>query len=287
MKICDYCGKSNEDAMGYCAGCGTVLDVPKKARTTSVSALIRTQRTLNASAATFILFAYLLAQLVCGLGIGMTSVAIAAARGIHSERKIYAISEALGPVALLLTFALAGLVVVFLSFKLVPKQIKDTSPNGAAWVLGGWRPVLAALVIGLIVRASAHLLLQLISHATSSDSGYVTRMSLTRGLPQNLVIIVGLLFAPLVEEILFRGVLYGGFRKSFGSLMAAILTTLSFTMFHITEYNHFPLGIIVVVMEALVALWCRLRWGAIGPAIGVHVGFNSISALIVVCRTWR
>jgi membrane protease YdiL (CAAX protease family) len=284
MKSCNYCGKANEDATLFCVGCGTAFDVPKQGSTPSISAQKNPPGTLNAKIATIILLAYLAVQLFCGAATGATANVIAAGYGIHNLRQIYAISDTLEPITMFLTYLLGGMVIIFVSFKLIPKYIKDTSPNGAAWVLGRWRTLVAALVIGLIVGACARFLYVLKPHATYNDLGPLTRMALTPGLPQNILVVVAVLLAPLVEEMLFRGVLYGGYRKSFGPSWAIVFTTLLFVIGHIPQYIHFPPGIIGAVIEALVALWCRLRWGAIGPAIAVHVGFNFISALIVICK---
>src|SRR5207247_3722263 len=84
------------------------------------------------------------------------------------------------------------------------------------------------------------------------------------------------------EELLFRGVLYGGYRRSFGPRGAALFTTFIFWLLHITESIHFLPAMLAIVMLALLALWFRLRSAAIGPAIAVHLGHTSMLALVVV-----
>src|SRR5689334_11800087 len=61
----------------------------------------------------------------------------------------------------------------------------------------------------------------------------MTKMASTPGLSQ-IVWLIALLIAPAIEELLFRGVLYGGYRKSFGPLAAGTLTTFIFVLLHIT-----------------------------------------------------
>jgi hypothetical protein len=110
-------------------------------------------------------------------------------------------------------------------------------------------------------------------------------MSMTKGLPQILWIIMALFLAPPLEELLFRGVLYGGYRKSLGATGAAWLTTSIFAFLHIGEVIHFLPALLAIVTMALLALRMRLRYSAIGPAIAVHFGYNAMVALGVICST--
>jgi membrane protease YdiL (CAAX protease family) len=100
-------------------------------------------------------------------------------------------------------------------------------------------------------------------------------MAFEPGLPGIVWDMVAVLLAPPVEEILFRGVLYGGYRKSFGPGWAAILTTAIFVLMHLPNIMRFPPAIVGLTALAIAALYCRLRSKAIGPAIAVHVGYNA------------
>jgi uncharacterized protein len=97
---------------------------------------------------------------------------------------------------------------------------------------------------------------------------------------------MALLLAPPVEEMLFRGVLYGGYRKSLGATGATWLTTSIFALMHIGEVIYFLPALLVIAGVALLALRMRLRHSAIGPAVAVHFGYNFILALAVICSTW-
>ena len=88
-----------------------------------------------------------------------------------------------------------------------------------------------------------------------------------------------LLFSPLIEECLFRGILYGGYRRSFGPLWAAVLSTGIFWVLHISEMIHYWPAMVAIALLALVALSQRLKFGAIGPAVAVHLGYNGIVVL--------
>jgi membrane protease YdiL (CAAX protease family) len=95
-----------------------------------------------------------------------------------------------------------------------------------------------------------------------------------------------LFLAPPLEEMLFRGVMYGGYRQSLGPTRSAWLTTTIFALLHVTEVIHFFPALLAIVGMALLALRMRLRYSAIGPAVAVHFGYNTVIALGVVYSTW-
>jgi CAAX protease family protein len=115
--------------------------------------------------------------------------------------------------------------------------------------------------------------------AGDGESGPIATMAVTPGLSQWLWVAGVLVFAPLAEEPLFRGVLYAGFRNSFGAVWAAIGTTFLFVILHITEMIYFWPSAIGITGLALAALWLRLRSAAIGPAVAVHCGYNAMIVL--------
>jgi membrane protease YdiL (CAAX protease family) len=285
MKICGYCGKANEDATLFCVECGTAFDVPNETRTPPVSTQKDPPGTLNAKIATIILIAYAAAQILCGCLIAVIASKMAAEQGIHNLRQVNLISHALDPVGLVLSFVLGGLVMVLMSLALIPKHLKDTSPNGAAWVAGRWEIVVKGLIIGLIIGVCNEALAMIIKHHGNLNP--LHWMAFTPGLPQIIWVLVTVLLAPPVEEMLFRGVLYGGYQKSFGPVWAAVFTTFLFVVIHFPYYIHFLPAIIGIVAATLATLRFRLRWNAIGPAIAVHVGYNFVLALSVVYWTWH
>jgi membrane protease YdiL (CAAX protease family) len=107
--------------------------------------------------------------------------------------------------------------------------------------------------------------------------GLHRKAAATSVLLQSLKVFGILAAAPLAEEPLFRGLLYGGYRRSFGPIWAAVLTTAMFCMLHSSQTFQFPPALVGIAGGALVMLWTRLRYAAIGPAIAVHFGYNAVA----------
>jgi len=272
MKSCDYCGRENEDASVFCTGCGTEIqqptpDSPKPAKP-------KTPRVLNAKYATIILIVVFAATMVGGIAAGLFGSLFAISNFYSGGFLRVAL-----PVAVLVGQICGIAALVWVTAIPFGFSTNDTSPTGAAWVRGSWRAIFGGMVTGAIIFFVAGLILMRAgpSHSTYG-TGYTQQMGRVPGFPQIAWIINAVLFAPVVEELLFRGVLYGGYRRSFGHIWSFVITTSIFVLVHFP--NVAPIGIIELVGLALAALWWRLRSNAIGPCIAVHFVYNALSTLV-------
>jgi len=271
--------------MVFCAGCGTPLKAPQDVRIEAPAGALplpkSPPRELNARSATIILLvASVAVEVFCGSLVALIAIVVVATQGAHDPQRTLGVMRVLTPEMTVLIVVLGGIVMVLASRALIRDHLKDTSPNGAAWVRGRWPDIIKALLIGLLVGACAHAINKVTkSHVAHRNLGPLARMALTPGLPRIIWVVVGVLLTPPFEELLFRGVLYGGYRKSFGPGWAAVSTTLIFVALHLPETIYFLPAMAGVIGVAAAALWCRLRSRAIGPAIAAHVGYNIMIAL--------
>jgi membrane protease YdiL (CAAX protease family) len=244
-------------------------------------------RDLNAVSATIILLAYLAAEVFWVACAGVIAFAIARQQGAGNDY-IFRLLDKLMPALLVLSPLSGGIATVLMTFFLVPKCAKDTSRNGAAWVPGSWMAITEGFLLGLIVGAGAILMIKTTRHHVDyRDIDPLARMALSSGFLRALAVIIALLLAPPTEEILFRGVLLGGYRKSFGSFWAALLTTFLLLLLHVPKTIHSMPILAGLTGVSAAALWCRWRSSAIGPAIAVHVGYNALLTVIAFLPRFR
>jgi membrane protease YdiL (CAAX protease family) len=189
------------------------------------------------------------------------------------------------------TFGLAALFALLVSgmflFHLAPKvagpDLRRASATGAAWIPGRIKHILFGLVLGaLLPLACSILIASLVGADAKRTLGPLTRLGWTPGFAQIAWVIGAVLFAPLFEELLFRGVCFGGFSRSLGKWPAALVTTSIFCLLHISEFIRFPAALVSIVCLAIVTLWMRLSFHAIGPAIAVHFSYNSVVVLLTL-----
>jgi CAAX protease family protein len=82
--------------------------------------------------------------------------------------------------------------------------------------------------------------------------------------------------APLVEETFFRGFVYGGFRKRYGWVRAAVFSSILFALFH-GEWTAF----LPIFLLGMIFAYLYERSGAIWPGMVLHVTNNSLTLLVV------
>ena len=88
--------------------------------------------------------------------------------------------------------------------------------------------------------------------------------------------------APLVEESIYRGILYPTIERTAGAKAAVILVTLLFAVPHVPQY--WPnIGVISsITLLSIVLTVVRARTGRLLPCFVIHLAFNGIQSVIIV-----
>ncbi|MEY3618439.1 MAG: hypothetical protein RL726_1137, partial [Actinomycetota bacterium] len=82
--------------------------------------------------------------------------------------------------------------------------------------------------------------------------------------------------APLVEEIIYRGMIQQALHSRIDDVLAVVLSALFFALIHLQ-----PVEIPGLFAFGLVVGICFMRTGRLGMSILVHVGFNATGLLLV------
>ncbi|MCI0485192.1 MAG: CPBP family intramembrane metalloprotease [Blastocatellia bacterium] len=88
--------------------------------------------------------------------------------------------------------------------------------------------------------------------------------------------------APLVEEVVYRGVLFSALRSRFGPSPTIAFVTLLFAGVHVIQYWGNWAGLIGLTILSLVLTLIRAETKSIFPCVAVHLVFNTVNALIIV-----
>jgi membrane protease YdiL (CAAX protease family) len=289
---CNYCGRDNDLGAEACSGCGTPIPVPPTldsliAASTYAAPPVIDPPQLTAGRAALILLLTCVAQVIGSALVTVIAFVLKVIGGADLQKpdQIAEITQAVQPAALVCAAVLGIIVMLGSALLLVRRELNERSPVGAAWAFGSWKNIAAGFGLGLVTAVIFSAIVAPFAHSLHPKLGPITSMGLTRGAAQLAWISLALFFAPAPEELLFRGVMYGGFRRSFGSAKAAILVTGIFVLLHITEWSRFPPAVLGITGLGLLTLWLRLRTSAIGPAIAAHLGYNGIIVLNTVLFT--
>lgn len=100
--------------------------------------------------------------------------------------------------------------------------------------------------------------------------------SLSGGVEYVVAFVLLVVLAPLFEELLFRGYLFGRIRERSGFWFSAIVTSLAFGVLH----GQFNVGIDVFILS-LFLCYLRERFQTIWPGVLVHAFKNSLAYILL------
>jgi len=88
--------------------------------------------------------------------------------------------------------------------------------------------------------------------------------------------------APLVEEIIYRGLLYSALQRALGRVFAVILVTSMFAGLHVLQYWPNFGAISAITLLSLTLTMVRARTGRLLPCFLIHLVFNGIQSILIV-----
>jgi membrane protease YdiL (CAAX protease family) len=100
-----------------------------------------------------------------------------------------------------------------------------------------------------------------------------------------LLALFGILVAPLVEELFFRGFLYPALAKHLGMVVSVLLTAGAFAVIHQGQLAHawVPLSWLFVVGIVLTVV--RAKTKSVATSVLIHIGYNATLFTIVFIAT--
>lgn len=101
-----------------------------------------------------------------------------------------------------------------------------------------------------------------------------------------LTAIMATFTAPLVEELVYRGVLYPAFKQTFGTGAAVFLVTFLFAAVHVPQYLPSYGTIIVITILSLVLTLIRAWTQSLLPCFVIHTLFNGFQALLLIASPY-
>jgi membrane protease YdiL (CAAX protease family) len=145
------------------------------------------------------------------------------------------------------------------------------------WNLPGRRFVFYALLLGIALAVVSDIG-EVVFHRWIPDS--LPIMEYFKDRPSALVLAAfGILVAPLMEELLFRGFFYPALARWTGSFISIVVTASAFTLLHGAQlgYSWAPLLLIFIVGLALTVT--RVVTRSVATGVIVHMTYNFVLLL--------
>ena len=155
--------------------------------------------------------------------------------------------------------------------------------NSAQWRVG----ILVGGVTGILMVPALLLVNEISSLVLKSfrvvpvEQQVVVIVKSHSGSAQRLALAAAaLVFAPLVEESIFRGILYPAIRQRGHMLIALLFTSLLFAAIHANLMTFFPLFLFAIILVVLYELTDVLLTSMVAHAV-----FNAVNFLLLIYET--
>lgn len=100
------------------------------------------------------------------------------------------------------------------------------------------------------------------------------------------VAIIATFSAPLVEEVIYRGVLYSAFERAFGIPIAFLLVTALFALVHVPQYYPSVSTIVLLTLLSITLTGLRIWSNSLWPCVVLHTIFNGLQSALLVAEPW-
>lgn len=232
---------------------------------------------LGAGRAFAMLVLVFVAQALFGIAMVIVGIIVAVIRDVNFEdkRQFARVMEPLNAPVLLLSVLVSAAVLYFLVRAWVPSWFTDRSATGFGPARLSSRRVVAAAVYGLAIGAAYCVLLNFVFAPPSpSQLGPLAQVANRPGMARATLAVIAVFFAPLFEEVFFRGLLFKGFAESWGYVSAGVIVTVLFVLTHVFEFAHYWPAALAILTLAIATLIARLKTGSVASAILLHAGYN-------------
>jgi membrane protease YdiL (CAAX protease family) len=140
-----------------------------------------------------------------------------------------------------------------------------------------WLAFSACVIVALLIAT------QLLSRVLpQSEENSFTELLKSSKQVRIAIAVLATFSAPLVEEAVYRGILYSGLRRSFGLNATVALVTLMFAGVHVLQYLGAWVSIAGLTLLSLALTIVRARTKSILPCVAIHTVNNGFFSVLIV-----
>jgi membrane protease YdiL (CAAX protease family) len=142
-----------------------------------------------------------------------------------------------------------------------------------------WSWLAAGVLVQVVSLGLVGLLDQVAGNLDQQQA--VETLERSQGLEVVLIVLGVTLFAPLVEELLFRGLLLRALLRRTSPVAAVLISSVVFAAVHLLDPSTLPLMAPLLLLAVISAIRA-VRTGELSQSILLHVGFNLLSAVVLI-----
>ncbi|MFV0387949.1 MAG: lysostaphin resistance A-like protein [Pyrinomonadaceae bacterium] len=171
----------------------------------------------------------------------------------------------------------AHLITLLIAYFVITKGRRYSFTRMIGWKWGGFNVIW--LIVSLVVVGLFAVMMT--SVFGEADNDFLKLLRSSREIVF-AVAVIATFSAPIVEELVYRGILYSAFRRSFSVPVAIIATTLIFAGIHYPQYWGDWATILTLTFLSLLLTIIREKTGNLLPCVLLHFLINGIQSLLLV-----
>lgn len=186
------------------------------------------------------------------------------------------------PTAVLLSVAAvipAHVLTLILAWLVVTRFRKFSFRETLGWRWNGFSVWTCLVIVGGFYAAAGA-----VGYYFPEQDNELLRMLSTSRSVVYVVAFLATFTAPVVEEVVYRGILYSAFQRSIGVVWAVFIVTTLFAGVHFYQYWGSPGTIILICLLSLVLTLVRVRTKNLLPCIALHAVFNGSQSLLLILQ---
>ncbi len=194
-----------------------------------------------------------------------------------AEMAEFAKSDPTAIVLQILAIIPAHLLTILIAWMVVTRIRKYPFRETLGWQRGGfrWWHYCFILVSFMVVAA-------IVGYFFPEQENDLLRILKSSRAAVYIVAFVATFTAPIVEEVVYRGVLYSAFQRSFGVFMAFIAVTLMFALVHVPQYYPSFSTIFLLTVLSMTLTAMRVMSKNLLPCIILHTLFNGLQSVFLL-----
>lgn len=171
----------------------------------------------------------------------------------------------------------AHLITLALAWALITQWRRYSFRGTVGWQTGGFRWWHYFLTV-----AGFFAIVAVTSNFFPEQENDLTRMLRSSRTAVYVTAFMATFTAPIVEEVVYRGVVYTAFQRAAGVPLAFIFTTLLFALVHVPQYYPSVSTILLLTLLSVILTAVRVWTGNLLPCVVLHTLFNGIQSLLLV-----
>lgn len=175
----------------------------------------------------------------------------------------------------------AHILTILLGWALVTRLRKYSFTKMLGWESGGMHWWHYFIIIGFFYIAAVG-----VGSILPEQENELLRILKSSRAAVFLVAFMATFSAPLVEEVVYRGILYPAFQRAAGPLPAIFFVTLAFAAVHFAQYWGSPGTIILISALSLALTLVRYKTDNLWPCIVLHTIVNGLQSIFLVLQPY-